>query len=307
MAKIGSVDVKTASIDLGTGKVLSSPESAVRGLIGISRAPDWSPDGKSLAYIAIRGATGRNRAIVVRSLDSDQTRELRVDLDYSGQLRWTPDGRAFVLKGKDLTGRDGIYRIDAQTGVLTQLVALSTESGNSFPEMSPDGTKLYFWRGAVLRGTPGSHYVERDLATGNERLLFGDGGPTYPSLSPDGRHLIGVVNSENDKRTSLVLVPVMGGEATQVFRAKDFGSLSNYVNWTPDGQSVVVPIRTTNGAFQPLLVPVFGGTPRTIDLEIGQLGLKVHPDGRQVAFTVGRAMFELWTLENFLPRSSAKR
>ena len=306
IAKIGSVDVKTASIDLGTGTVLSSPESAVRGLIGISRAPDWSPDGKALAYIAIRGATGRNRAIVVRSLESDQTRELRVDLDYSGQLRWTPDGRAFVLKGKDLKGRDGIYRIDAQTGALTQLVALSTEGGNSFPEMSPDGKKLYYWRGAVLRGTPGSRYVERDLATGDERELFGEGGPIYPSLSPDGRHLIGVVNNEKDKITSLVLVPVMGGESKQVFRAKDFGSLSNYVNWTPDGQRVVVPVRT-NGSFQPLLVPVFGGAPRTLDLEIGQLGLKVHPDGRQVAFTVGRAMFELWTLENFLPASNGRR
>ncbi len=306
MAKIGSVDVKTTSVDFGSGKVLSSPESAVRGLIGISRAPDWSPDGTSLAYIAIRGATGRNRAIVVRSLESDQTRELRVGLDYSGQLRWTPDSRAFILKGKDLRGRDGIYRIDAQTGALTQLVALSMEGGNSFPEMSPDGKKLYYWRGAVLRGTPGSRYVERDLATGDERVLFGEGGPTYPSLSPDGRHLIGVVNNENDKVTSLVLVPVMGGESTQVFRAKDFGSLSNYVNWTPDGQSVIVPVRT-NGSFQPLIVPVSGGAPRTIDLEIGQLGMKVHPEGRQVAFTVGRAMFELWTLEHFLPASSATR
>lgn len=299
---IGSVDVRVASVDLNSGKLLAPPESVVRTFVGVNRAPDWSPDGTSLAYISIRGLGGRDRVIVIRSLATGQTRELSVDLDYSGQLRWAPDGRSFVTKGRDLKGRAGVFQIDAQTGAFTLLVPIPSESGNSFPELSPDGRKLYFWSGNVLRGTPGSRFVERDLASGSERVLFGAGGPTYPSLSPDGRYFAGIVHD----RSALVLVPVTGGEQKELLRVKDVQTLSNYVTWTRDGSGVIVPVRG-KAEYEPVLVPVSGGVPRKLELKIGQLGIRLHPDSRQVAFTAGTQMAELWVLENFLPVASSKK
>lgn len=306
LARIGTQDVKTASVDLPSGRLTAGPESAVRGVIGANRFPDWSPDGKSLAYISNRSVTSRDRVIVIRSLDDGRTRELRILLNYSGQLRWTPDSRAFILAAKDLRGRDGVYRIDAQTGALTQLVSLSSEAGSMIAQISADGTKLYYWRGEVLRATPGSAYVEHDLATGAERVIFADGWPVYPSLSPDGRYLVGVVNDEQTRRTTVVLVTVSSGERKEVYAAPEFGSLSYFVNWTPDGQQVVVPVRQA-GSYEGLLVPVFGGAPRRLGFEIGQLGVRFHPDGRQIAFTTGRGMLELWALENFLPPATGTR
>jgi Tol biopolymer transport system component len=226
-------------------------------------------------------------------------------MSYAGLVRWAPDSRSFVLKGSDAKGREGVFQIDAQSGALTELVRIPGSSGNSLPAMSPDGTKLYFWTGNVLRGTPGSRFLERDLASGHERELFGAGGPLYPDLSPDGRQLAGVI--ADDKRTpvAVVLIPVAGGEAKELFRVRDGEALSSYIAWTPDGRGVVVPVRG-EGGFAPLFVPLSGETPRKLDLETSGTGLRIHPDGRQVAFTSPDSREgELWVLENFLPALTA--
>ena len=39
-----------------------------------------------------------------------------------------------------------------------------------------------------------------------------------------------------------------------------------------------------------------------LDLAVGMPGVRVHPDGRQLAFTSGQPYkLEIWALENFLP------
>ena len=35
--------------------------------------------------------------------------------------------------------------------------------------------------------------------------------------------------------------------------------------------------------------------------------LRVHPDGRQIAFTAGEGRGELWVMENFLPARQPAR
>ena len=138
-------------------------------------------------------------------------------------------------------------------------------------------------------------------------MLFADRGPAYPSLSPDGNYFIGTVHDEQTRTSTLVLVMVSTGERREVYRAPQYDSISLSVNWTPDGQGVVVPL-LHDGVYEGLLVPVFGGAPRRLNFEIGQQGVRFHPDGRQLAFTTGRGMMELWALENFLPpRPNASR
>jgi Tol biopolymer transport system component len=186
-------------------------------------------------------------------------------------------------------------------------VDIPSESGNSVPELSPDGKKLYFWQGAVLRGTPGSRFLERDLISGEERTLWsGREGPIYPSLSPDGRSFAGIVRSEDSKSSALVVIPLTGGEPRQLLRVNDARTLSNYVTWSRDGSCVIVPARA-GAAYEPMVVPISGDEPRRLNLEIGQLGVKLHPDNRQLAFSAGAQSAEVWVLENFLPAQAPKR
>jgi hypothetical protein len=52
------------------------------------------------------------------------------------------------------------------------------------------------------------------------------------------------------------------------------------------------------------LVPVEGGQARKLDLAVDSLAdLRMHPDGRHIAFVAGRHKGELWVMENFLPRA----
>jgi len=55
-------------------------------------------------------------------------------------------------------------------------------------------------------------------------------------------------------------------------------------------------------------VPAAGGTARKLEVELGSafaaFSLRLHPDGRTVAFTAGQNAGELWTLENFLPAAT---
>ena len=309
---IGGQDIMMATLDLETGKLLKSPVSTMR-LVGPNRTPDWSPDGKSLAYLSERD---RALVIVIRAVDTGQMRELRVDLDYIGVLRWAPDSRSFVVKG-NRKGLEGAYQIDAHTGASTQL-ALTPGTGRSAAQLSPDAKKLYVWGGGVLRGTEGSVFLERDLASGRERELFRGPGPAFPELSPDGRFLAGASCDDRSKSCALMLVPVTGGQPKELLRVKDPQRIDTrgFVSWTPDGQSVIVPLHldaspSSSVNRELLLVPIDGRAPRKLALDTRNLargGVRVHPDGRQVAFaTGGGRTSEVWVLENFLPAAEAVR
>ena len=56
-------------------------------------------------------------------------------------------------------------------------------------------------------------------------------------------------------------------------------------------------------------VPRDGGVPEKLAFEISPetRDLRVHPDGRQVAFTDRQEVDEIWVLENFLPELRAER
>jgi len=311
---IGGGDIKMASLDLETGKLLKAPISAMR-LVGSSRTPDWSPDGKFLAYLADRD---RALVVVIRAVDTGELREVPVDLDYIGVLRWASDSRSFVGKGNS-KGRAGVYRIDASTGKSTPL-HITPATGLSMAQLSPDGEKLYYWGGPgdILRGNEGAVFLERDLASGHERELFRGPGPAFPELSPDGRFLAGTSYDDRSKSSTLILIPVMGGQPKELLRLNDPQRFDRwgYVTWTPDGRSVIVPLhgdesRAASVSHDLMLIPIDGRAPRKLELDTRNLnrgGVRVHPDGRQIAFSTGGGRrSEVWVLENFLPTPGAAK
>jgi hypothetical protein len=65
------------------------------------------------------------------------------------------------------------------------------------------------------------------------------------------------------------------------------------------------------------LAPVIGGRPRKLDIDpdiwltgsvaTGEQGFSLSPEGRSIAFQMGRTAAEVWALENFLPSGPARR
>ncbi len=312
-------NTRVASIDIATGRFLSPPVDGVQEFVGTNESPDWSPDGKYLTYISRRRG---GIFIGIRSLETGQTRDLRPQLENFTAPRWSPDGTAFLAWGRDLKRRDGIYRIDAQTGEVSLVVAAPSQPGEgiSWPQWSPDGKGIYY-----RRNFPGGKevaFVDRDLASGKEQEVIRRPFLGAVNFSPDGRYIAtGSVDPASNSRTQL-LIPARGGEPRELMRMPaevapaellDFtkGLRMDVIGWARDSRSVFLR-KQVSDAKEPDEIwqaPIDGSAPRKLDLKFNrnETGIRIHPDGRQIAFMVQDQERpkpgEVWVLENILPRA----
>jgi Tol biopolymer transport system component len=323
-----SADIRVATFDFEAGRVLSPPVAPVQRFVGTNNFPVWSPDGKTLAYVSRRegateggGAGTRNRFIVaIHSPQTGLVRDVQPALNmYPPVVRWSADGRSLLTNGRDLKGRQGLYRIDADTEAVSPILLSTDNAELRSPSESPDGKRLYYIRGYV--GDPDREFtvIERDLHDGNERevvrgrSIFAPG--PAPMLSPDGQWVIVSTLAPTTQASALVLAPVRGGQAKEIIHV-DAPRRVTLQSWTPDGRAILVAIAdtfqnadlSTPGAAAELLrVPLDGSDRRKLDVNVaGMTPFSVHPDGRQIAFGVTERAKddEVWVLENFLPKAS---
>ncbi len=88
-------------------------------------APIFSPDGRTLAYKAMRrpGFEADRFGIMLRDLASGATHELAPHWDHSADaIRWSADGRTLYTTAAE-TGRQKLFALDAGTGDVTTLTA----------------------------------------------------------------------------------------------------------------------------------------------------------------------------------------
>ena len=318
--RVSSQDVEVASIDLATGKQTAAPVRPIQRFTGSNSQPAWSPDGKSLAYASARG---NSSIVAVRSAGTGEIRELRPALSWFQGLSWSPDGRSFAVFGTDLKGRHGVFRIDADGGDVTPIaVPIAETEALSYEgfHWSPDRGRLYYHsQNGTVR--------ERDLASGSERVVFTgrpssisvtppDGRLGPISLSPDGQWIASYRAEASGKSSVVVLIPVNGGEPLELLRVNRPEWVNNTsMPWTPDGRAILVrKMTSTGGETSDLwLVPIDGTMPRKLDFDVNRVvpyaqgKIRLHPDGRQIAFVSGQQVSEVWVLENVLPALTAKR
>jgi Tol biopolymer transport system component len=323
-------DIQVAAFDFAKGQFLSTPVLAVQTFVGANNFPAWSPDGKYLALLSRRGR--EDTVIVILTHATGQLRELQTQLKiYVGgaPLRWSPDGLSLAIQATDSKGRQGIFRIDASTGEATP-IALSSRGpvgeGESFsnPIWSPDGTKIYYNRNSIGHAAV---IVERDLSSGNEKELFrrslsASRNPwMFVELSPDGRYIAAVNNDawpgHYTGKWNVVLIPVTGGEPKELMRGQSLGA--SVLMWAPDSRSILVSSIKDQSARDREVwrVAIDGTEPEKLGLNVNFLGapfnsdqqFHAHPDGKRVAFaaTEQAKPDEVWALENFLPKESAKK
>lgn len=288
--------IEIAPIDLATGK-RGVPTRPIRTVAEAHRSPDWSRDGKVLTYASLR----RNENILgIRSMETGAEREVHLASALDRVASWinlAPDG-SYVTYGRDLRGRYGIFRIDANDGRVTPIVFRGPE-GRAGVEgffWSPDGAKMYYR--AATAGLGG--VVERDVASGTERTVV-DGQFRSMTLSPDGRWFtLGRMDMEATKRgevgtSAVLLAPVGGGEPRELFR----GLVMATPQWTPDGRAILVSKVITETVNELWLVPIDGSASRKFEFAV-PFGFRLSPDGRQLAYDVGDDKSEVWAVENFM-------
>jgi Tol biopolymer transport system component len=305
--------VQVAPIDLNLGKPSSDPAGSFREAIRNGGKPVWSPDGKYLAYRSCSEPCNSTETIRIRAMDTGRIRELpiRDPLQYlmgPPDIVWSSNGGSLFVRARDLKGTVGDFRIDAQTGE----ISANTASGGSAPQelvnLTLDGTKRY--------DAAAGSIVERELASGKERVVFQERAPGNSILltsSPD-RQYTAFIETTSNKASTLFVMPFGGGEPKELLRGTAFDAFGrNGMTWTPDNRAIL--LLRANGQHKELwLVPVADGAPRKLDIDVDNWqvgnvegGFRMRPDGREIAFVAGEVIDEVRAIENFLPVTGAKK
>ena len=318
----GMTDVYVARLDPATGKFLDPPRVATERFLGANISPDWSRDGKYLAFVSYRGSLaspfpyeGKPGIIVIRSIETGEQRELRLKLTdyYALHPRWSPDGSSFLVVGNDEKGRRGIYRVDAQTGDVTAIVQSDPGVYIGQAMWSSDGRAVFYF----YMGFPSPSrqvIVRRDIETGQELELY-NGNPSssvvpYMALSPDGRQLAFPVVDRGTGSSVLMVAPVTGGQPRQVWKGHIHHNAG--LAWTSDGREILFRRRNEDvslGSTQLWRISAEGGEPQRLVLAVDNLNNipAMHPDGQRIAFNAGKLKAEIWVMENLLPQPSGGR
>lgn len=169
---------------------------------GTNRFPDWSPDGKKIAYTRPQPGTG------MWIMDSDGGNKRY--LGFMSTPDWSPDTSHFVYKF-----RNEIWVADTNGANAKQLTFLGGDS--RYPQWSPDGSKIVF---SSQKIAPGYHLTQIWVMNSdgtNLKQLTTEGG-RYPAWSPDGNKIVYVRDSNkySSKHGQLWIMDADGSNKKQL-------------------------------------------------------------------------------------------
>jgi Tol biopolymer transport system component len=307
-------------VDFATGRSLGSA-TVVPGVWPGSALVDWSPDGRSFASIY---TVAGDLVLSVRSLDTGGSHVLSLPLSFfdNNNFGWLPDGRALIVRGADMNGRLGVYRVNVADGRATPVLLPPPDVNITRPSLSRDGAKLHYIRaggrpvgeGGLPNGR-GRFFVERDLASGREREIVQLDRPNaaYGGVSPDGKY-IGAGNWTRkaanglptpDAAWTFSVISTADGAEREIFRAEPPAQFLGgpAVEWTPDGRFAVVR-KVVGEAHELWAVPIAGGQAHRLDLgPLNYTGkqVRISPDGREIVVQAGNPIRqEVRVMERFL-------
>jgi Tol biopolymer transport system component len=308
------VDVYVAGLDLAAGKVGPAPARVAQRFIGSNRHPDWSPDGRQLAYVSRRSVLGvgpLGALLYIADVETGKRHEVPARFDRAMHPRWSPDGRSILLRATPSTREPGVYLVDPASGHSRLLV-----SGLPVRQAvwARDGKSIIMARhpeGTPAAGKP-AQIISRDLETGTERELHREVAVGSPGdallhdldVSPDGRHLAFSASNGKDPKC-LKVIPTAGGAARQVYCASTGITNFSGLSWSHDGKELIFVRASTPAARtqrELWAVAVAGGEPRKLSATMeGLQDPRLAPGGQRISYTAGSDSHEVWVMENFLP------
>ncbi len=125
-----SSDVYVASIDgKHTRRIADAPT--------VDLHPAWSPDGKSVAYVAASVPGEETRGAGVYTVDADGSNRKRVTDMAASEVSWSPDGKKLLLQSAG-----GVYVLSTEGGTPVKVSGVSDRPLDAV--FTPDGKKVMF-------------------------------------------------------------------------------------------------------------------------------------------------------------------
>jgi TolB protein len=226
--------------------------------------PDWSPDGRRLAYCGADG-TGEAELYVV---EADGTGRHRITSDagrFDCAPRWSPDGRRIVFaRSSPRTGNNTIVtvRADGRGG----FTVLTGDEWDAFrPTYTPDGRRIVFE--SQLGGFVSALWIMNADGTGKRRLTDPAIEAGGPDVSPDGTRVAFFSHENGPLENSLYSIRLDG---TGLRRLTGAGAHDVQPSFSPDGRWIVfATTRGWNGSQNVAVIPAAGGAVKLIRTDLG--------------------------------------
>jgi Tol biopolymer transport system component len=223
-------------------------------------SPSFSPDGRSLAFIRIRGYASHD--IYVMPVDANgsaagEPRRITFNPDFIGSADWTPDGRSLVFSLSGSGG--GVLRRVAIAGGQPAPLPGAGEYGEA-PSLARHGNRLVYERSVADRNLwriPGPNSTNHKVAP--EKWIASTEDDQEPRFSPDGKRI--VFASSRSGNYELWICAASGREVTQLTSLG--GPPAGSPRWSPDSRSIAFDA-PKSGNSQIFVISSEGGLPRQL-------------------------------------------
>jgi len=297
----------------GTPRQLTFSERGENG-------PQWSPDGRSLAFLSSRGsATDAKTQLWILPMDGGEGYQLTTSKENVTGFEWSKDGSRIAFLSVDTlpktdeaktARRDDpqvfeenfrlshAWVIDVATKRASE-VAHGNLTVSGAPSWSPDGTRLAFQAAptTMIRDTRSDIYIVTIADRSLTKITTKPEAGSAPAWSPDGKTIAFTMlpqshtaraDSIMDREIGndhLILYDVATGKAKDTYDPKVDISAGN-PRWTPDGSRVLF----TTGERAWAAVYAYDVASAKLNRIVGKVLIgnpSLSKDGRLAAYTLG--------------------
>ena len=186
--------------------------------------PDWSPDGRLLAFSSHRVGVG---SLWVMDADGTGPELITDEVPGSRHPDWSPDGSKIAFEGGGPIS--DVYVVDVATGEVVNLTNRSDKDDGE-PSWSPDGTKIAY----TSQNTGANTDIKVMNADGTGGVtVAGLGGPeARPDWSPDGTQIAFHRFGANGE------VWIMDADGDNQVALTDDPGHDIAPTWSPDGTAI---------------------------------------------------------------------
>jgi Tol biopolymer transport system component len=230
---------------------------------GIDYQPEFSPDGRSLAYVSCPGRTGANCHVWLQELDRElqphgPPRQLTHEKVHIRSLSWSPDGQSLLYSASGCMGGGGrtpLWRVAVSGGKAPERVPLPGPNVEGLA-VSRTANRL-----AYVVATGGMDIWSYPSGMPPRRVIASTGVNSYPHFSPDGSRIV----FASDRASDCMEVWVSQQDGTAAARlAGEAGSDQNSAQWSPDGRWIAFDSPGPDGHVDVYVVDAAGGPPRLL-------------------------------------------
>jgi Tol biopolymer transport system component len=281
------------SLDLASDKV-SGPAKKLIASTWQDNAPQYSPDGKKIAFASDRSGSFE---IWVSNADGSGTVQLTSQGGHAGTPRWSSDGRRIAFDAS-IGGSADIFVIDAGGGAPKLITTMPAHGhSRSVPSWSSDGKLVYF-----ACDMTGRYEIWRASADGGQESQVTHQGGFDPRESPDGKQLY-YLKRRND--SEIWKVSPEGGAESPV--STDPAVHTDFAWWQPFDDGVYLVSRVPKSSPVQEQIQFFNFATKSISAIAptskpvsGYGGFSVSPDRQRIVFAqIDQNENDIMLVENF--------